>query len=183
MLYNSISDVQFNDASIIEPVTLAEAKNFCKIDIDTDDVLIESIITSAREMCEDYTNIGFVVHDIIAVINNPNGGINLPYGPTGVISEVKNADGDILEEETEYTLSGNLFKSILTPKEDGLAITYSTGYEVLPNRLKLALLNTIYYLYDNRAQSVNHIYDKNVPMIGNIGPISEMILKPLSRVI
>jgi hypothetical protein len=76
-----------------------------------------------------------------------------------------------------------MFKRLLTPKESNLTIVYQAGYEVLPNRLKTALLNTVYYLYDNRAQSINHIYDKNVPTIGNLGPISEMILKPLRRVI
>lgn len=183
MLYNAVLDIQFNETSITEPVTLEEAKLFCKIDIDTDDVLIESLITSAREMCEDFTNIGFVEHEIVATINNPNGNISLPYGPTIDVTEVKNESGDILELDDEYELSGMLFKSLKTPKEEGLVVTYTTGYETLPERLKLALLNTIYYLYDNRAQSINHIYDKNVPKIGNIGPISEMILKPLSRVI
>lgn len=183
MLYNAVLDVQFNETSVTEPVTLEEAKNFCKIDIDTDDILLEAIITSAREMCEDFTNIGFVEHEIVATVNNPNGNILLPYGPIIEVTEVKNKDGDILEADDEYEISGNLFKSLKTPKEEGLEITYTSGYETLPERLKLALLNTIYYLYDNRAQSIEHIYDKNVPKIGNIGPISEMILKPLSRVI
>ena len=181
--YNCVLDIEFNEDSITEPVTLEEAKNFCKIDIDTDDALIESMITSARELCEDYTNIGFVQHEVVAVINNGNGGVLLPYGPTGEISEITDSNGTVLDEGTGYTLSGNLFKAVLMPKAENLTVTYATGYEVLPQRLKLAILNTIYYLYVNRAQSINHIYDKNVSMIGNIGPISEMILKPLSRVI
>jgi len=35
----------------------------------------------------------------------------------------------------------------------------------------MALLNAIFYLYDNRAQGVD-----------NIGPIAMMLLKPLQRV-
>jgi len=181
--YNCVLDVKFNDGEIVEPVTLSEAKDFCKIDISTDDAILTELITAAREMCEDFTNIGFVEHSIIAIVNNSNGDIELPYGPTIEVIQVKNADGDVLELDDDYTLSGNLFKSLKTPKEDGIEITYLSGYQVLPKRLKTAVLNTIYYLWDNRAMSVDRIYDKNVPSIGNIGPISEMILKPLSRVI
>ena len=181
--YNSVLDIEFNDDNIDEPITLTETKEFCKIDIDTDDDIIIELMTAAREMCEDYTGIGFVVHNVVANINNINGSIYLPYGPTGAINQITDADGNILILDTGYTLSGNQFKRLLTPKEDNLTIDYQTGYSTLPMRLKTALLNSVYYLYDNRAQSINHIYDKNVPTIGNLGPISEMILKPLRRVI
>jgi uncharacterized phiE125 gp8 family phage protein len=181
--YNSVLDIQFDDGAIVEPITLTETKDFCKIDIGTDDALITELITSAREMCEDYTGIGFVVHNITANIDNPNGGIYLPYGPIVEITSVTNANDDELDIDDGYTISGSMFKRLLTPKESNLTVVYEAGYEVLPNRLKTALLNTVYYLYDNRAQSINHIYDKNVPTIGNLGPISEMILKPLRRVI
>ena len=77
--YNSVVDIEFVETTVIEPVGLTEAKNFCKIDIGTDDDIIESMITSAREMCEDFTNIGFVEHNAVAVLNNSNGGITLPY--------------------------------------------------------------------------------------------------------
>ena len=182
--YNSVIDIQFNDIiDIVEPVTLEEVKTFCKIDITTDDDILVEMITSAREMCEDYSGIGFVLHNLIAVLNNSNGGIYLPYGPTGTITSIVDSNGNTLSSLDDYELVGGAFKSILTPKNERLTVTYTSGYTELPKRLKLALLNTIYYLYDNRAQSIDHIYDKNVPTIGNLGPISEMILKPLRRVI
>jgi uncharacterized phiE125 gp8 family phage protein len=181
--YNSVLDLEFNDGVIIEPITLAETKDFCKIDIDTDDALIEQLIVIAREMSEDYTNIGFIEHQITAVVNNINGGIFIPYGPIIEIIQVTNSRGDILILDTNYTLQGNQFKRLMTPCQTDITIVYQAGYTELPLKMKLALLNTVYYLYDNRAQSINHIYDKNVPTIGNLGPISEMLLKPLRRVI
>lgn len=181
--YNSVLDIEFNDAVIVEPITLTETKDFCKIDIGTDDDLIIQLITVAREMCEDYTNIGFVEHQITAVLNNINGGIYIPYGPIISINQVTNSKGDILILDTNYSLQGNQFKRLMYPKETDITINYQAGYTELPQKMKLALLNTVYYLYDNRAQSINHIYDKNVPTIGNLGPISEMLLKPLRRVI
>lgn len=169
--YNSVLDIQFVEESVTEPVTLEEAKNFCKIDISTDDTLIEALITTARQMCEAWTGVGFVVHDAVAIINNVNGGMYLPYGPTGEITKVTNANGTELVVDETYTLSGNAFIRILTPKEDNLTIEYATGYETLPNVLKTALLNAVYYLYDNRSQSTD-----------DIGPIAKTLLNPFKRV-
>jgi len=68
--YNSVLDIEFDDGEITEPVTLTEAKDFCKVDIGTDDDLIIALITAARQQCEAYTAVGFVVHDIVAIVNN-----------------------------------------------------------------------------------------------------------------
>lgn len=169
--YNSVLDIQFNEESVTEPVTLEEAKNFCKIDISTDDTLIEALITTARQLCEAWTGVGFVVHDAVAIINNVNGGMYLPYGPTGEITKVTNDNGTELVVDETYFLSGNVFKRILRPKENNLTIEYATGYETLPNVLKTALLNAVYFLYDNRSQSTD-----------DIGPIAKTLLNPYKRV-
>lgn len=38
----------------VEPITLTETKQHLRVDIDTDDAYITSLITAAREYCEDY---------------------------------------------------------------------------------------------------------------------------------
>lgn len=38
----------------VEPVTLAEAKHHLRVDVDADDAYIASLISAAREYCEDY---------------------------------------------------------------------------------------------------------------------------------
>jgi uncharacterized phiE125 gp8 family phage protein len=169
--YNAILDVQDVEGSSapLEPVTLQEAKDFCKIDISTDDDLIEELITTAREMCESFTNIGFINLERIVVLNNGNGGQLLPYGPVTAIDEVI-VDEEVLSSD-EYTTSGNEFKRLITPTDENIQITYTSGYDVLSKRLKTGLLNQIFYLYDNRAQSVD-----------GISPIAMQILKPLQRV-
>lgn len=169
--YNSVLDVQFDDIDVIEPITLTEAKNFCKIDIGTDDDLINVLITAARQMCEAYTGIGFVEHNAVAVLNNSNGDIYIPYGPLLDINSVEDADGNTLVLDTDYTLGGNEFKRLRTPHANNITIDYTTGYTALPSPLKTALLNQVYYLYDNRA-------------IGNdnISPIAKTILNLYKRV-
>lgn len=169
--YNSVLDVQFQDGEITEPVTLTEAKNFCKIDISTDDDLINLLITAARQMCEAYTGVGFVEHDVVAVLNNMNGDIYIPYGPMIAINSVENEQGTVLILDTNYTIGGNEFKRLKTPLQNNITIDYTTGYTSLPDALKTALLNQVYYLYDNRSVGVD-----------DISPIAKIILNLYKRV-
>jgi len=169
--YNSVLDVQFQDGEITEPVTLTEAKNFCKIDISTDDDLINVLITAARQMCEAYTGVGFVEHEMVAVLNNSNGDIYIPYGPMIEILSVENEQGTTLVLDLDYTLGGNEFKRLRTPYANNITIDYITGYTTLPEALKTALLNQVYYLYDNRSVGVD-----------DISPIAKIILNLYKRV-
>jgi uncharacterized phiE125 gp8 family phage protein len=169
--YNSVLDVQFQDGEINEPVTLTEAKNFCKIDISTDDDLINVLITAARQMCEAYTGVGFVEHDAVAVLNNSNGDIYIPYGPMIEIINVVDDAGRVLVLDLDYTIGGNEFKRLKTPFTNNITIDYITGYTTLPEALKTALLNQVYYLYDNRSVGVD-----------DISPIAKIILNLYKRV-
>ena len=169
--YNSVLDIEFNDENIVEPVTLTEAKDFCKVEIGTDDDLITALITAARQDCEAYTAVGFVVHNAVALLNNCNGDIYLPYGPLVAINQVTDEDGNVLVLDSTYTLSGNAFKRLVDPREKNITIDYTTGYSELPQTLKTALLNQIYWLYDNRSQSVD-----------KISPIAQSLLNPFRRV-
>lgn len=169
--YNSVLDIEFNDVDVVEPVTLAEAKDFCKVDIDTDDAIITSLITASRLFCEAYTGVGFIVHNAVATLNNCNGDIYIPYGPLVAINQVTDADGNILILDTDYKLSGQSFKRLETPRENNITIDYITGYDVLPQTLKTALLNQIYWLYDNRSQAMEEI-----------SPITKQLLNPFRRV-
>jgi uncharacterized phiE125 gp8 family phage protein len=169
--YNSVLDIEFTEDDITEPVTLVEAKDFCKIDIGTDDNLIISLITAARQMCEAYTGVGFVVHDAVAILNNINGDIYIPYGPLIAINQVTDEAGNILVLDSTYFIIGNSFKRLQSPRAKNITIDYSTGYSELPNILKTALLNQIYYLYDNRSIATD-----------DVSPIAKNLLNPYRRV-
>ena len=148
-------------AVVSEPVTLTEAKNFCKIDVDEDDQLLEdTIIPAARAICEEFTNISFVKRNVKATINNFNGNTYLPYGH---VEDVNGNNGD-----DHFEFSEGVWKQIISPRNI-VTVEYEGGYDVLPAELKIALLNQIYYLYDNRSS-------------GGLSPITEGLLLKYRRV-
>lgn len=166
--FNAVLDVSFSSEGS-EPVTTTEAKNFCRIDVTDDDTLIGSIITAARQVCENYSGISFITRTITATLQNSCGNIYLPYGPVSTISSYLDRDGNAINDPKVY---GEKFKFIQYPTDDYLKVTYSAGYSTIPPNLKTALLNQIQWMYDNRGQE----------SANRIAPGAEMILKLIRRV-
>lgn len=167
--FNAILDVQFSGTEV-EPVTRAEAKSWCRIDVDDDNSLIDSLLTAARLVCEQYCNISFTSRTVTAVLNNSCGNIFLPYGPVSGTVTMTDRDGNTV---TDPKVRGSLFKFIESPCLDYLQVSYSAGYSTLPPNLKTAVLSQIAWIYENRG-------DANVA--GTLSMGSKMILKLLRRV-
>ncbi|NBX73427.1 MAG: phage gp6-like head-tail connector protein [Alphaproteobacteria bacterium] len=64
-----------------EPVTLAEAKAHCRVDIDADDALIQGYIRAARELCEDYVERTFVTQQLQMKLDQWPIEVELPRPP------------------------------------------------------------------------------------------------------
>lgn len=138
--YNAVLDTSFDDGTVTEPVTLQEAKDWCKIDVSDDDSLITSLITAARIICENYANLSFIKRTVTAKIKNGLGGFVAPYGPVISITSAKDSDDtDIAGFDFDNAYGGKI------------TVVYEAGYEVLPQNLKTALLNQISFLYENRG--------------------------------
>ncbi len=160
-LYNSVLNKEFDDEGN-EPVAVNEAKEWCKIDLSDDDDLIEALITVARQMCEDYSNIGFLARTVTVNINNANGGFCLPYGPVISDPEATDENGDSIDLTYH-------FGQIMSPY-GRFTVTYRAGYETLPANLKTALKAQVLYLYENRGDADN-----------KMSPTARLILDPLVR--
>lgn len=169
--FNAVVDVLFiEDSGFTEPVTVAEALQLANIDdLGQDNSLIEVLITTARQQCEAYTNIGFIRRQIQAVVNNSIGGVSLPYGPVAEVIRVEDADG----AEQEYTARGVQFMTLQKPVSDYLKITYNAGYSELHQVFKTAILQQVAYLYRHRGDE-----DK----VGTLSPLVKSLLKPHRRV-
>jgi len=159
-LYNGTTNTVFSGEGA-EPVSLASMLNWGKIDQNTDNALITALITTARIMCEQYTNTSIITRTIVADINNANGGFILPYGP------VTSTPTAVDWEGTALTLVWN-FSQIQTPY-GRMAVTYTAGVTNL-DIYKTAIMEQTLYLYENRG-------DEKTGM----APIACTLLNPLIR--
>lgn len=183
-----------------EPVTLDEAKSFCRIDADyyENDVIIAAFITSARERLEKFTNLSFAPKQLEV---NFNGGVfDIPYGPIkNIVSIFDTATPPVEVEADKYQLSGLDFKRIiiggltnldffyningtvdiwnLTHNSCSYNLTYDagygddTGYTALPKSLKMAILVQVNEDYKNLGN----------PIAEELSSVAKMMSQPFSR--
>lgn len=165
-----------------EPVTLIEAKTHLEYQGTAKDAYINSLIKSARIMCESYAGLSFVTQERrIKLDTFPLNGepIKVPYGPVQSIDSFTylNDDGTTttMVEGTDYTAdyhSGfcRLFALGLDGEVDSwptdvrkfpqaLTIEYTTGYdeavnEPLPEMIKQAILLQMASMFENRQDEV-----------------------------
>ena len=88
-----------------EPVTLAEAKNYLRINNTQDDDLITSYITNARLRAERYLNSDIVSKQRLVYLLNIDQPINLMYAPIASIDMVT-INGETQNEGEGYDIRG-----------------------------------------------------------------------------
>lgn len=144
--YNAILSVDFTNVSATEPVTINDAKLYCKIDdlITFDDPLISQLIIAAREVIEAYTNEALTTRTVTAIMCNLCGNVYLPYSPVTSAVILSNASGEVLGGKNAY---------IKTPITDYITATYTAGYtaSTLPKKYIEAIKMQVAYMYENRG--------------------------------
>lgn len=154
---------------VTEPVSVAEAKLYCKVQDMADDALFPVLITSARRMLEKYTMTSFAQKTLHATwVETPGDNIiELPYGPIISIDKMYRIDEEGNEEEltlnSDYFVMGDQDAIIRITKywssgdvhENSIRVEYKAGYgdtatETLPMELKLAILKQIATDYELR---------------------------------
>jgi uncharacterized phiE125 gp8 family phage protein len=138
----------------VEPVTLQEAKDYMRISSDSENDLIEELITSARERIEKYTGLSLGLKTLKAYWFYFHIPAEIPYGPVTAINSVVD-DNDV---ELEYTARGLQYKTLEAYSTQGLAIEYEAGFTIVPKGLKLAILKQVSTDYENRENY--SIYDQ-----------------------
>lgn len=162
-----------------EPVTLAEAKSFLRVDGADDDTLISNLITAARQLAERYTNRAFITQVWELVEDHaPDGPLYTPKPPLVSVDAVKVT----AENGTETTVPASSYwvdKSIgrlvrangyTWPTHRGFAsfiIRFTAGYgasgSAVPAPIRQALLMTIANLYENRTDVVTGTIATELP--------------------
>ncbi len=155
------------------PLTLAEAKNYLKIDFAEDDELLTKIIEAATQKFEKYTSRALiqqmwrVTYRQLARIS-----LTLPIRPAlqlkriqcvsfdGVVTHFNLADAGIDTKMGElhfYTFPYGYFVKV------NYLAGYGTNPEDIPADIKTTLLNHIAHMYENRSLNVRYdlaIYDE-----------------------
>lgn len=139
-----------NTGVVVEPVTLTEAKNYCRITTSADDTQIELMIKSAREAVEAATGLSLIAKTAIVWFSNFNGKFELPFGPVNTFTSLVNEQGTTLTS-VQYTLIGGQFPTLQRPTYANLKATYTVGYTTIPSDLKIAILDQVSYDYENRG--------------------------------
>jgi len=151
MAYNLVIDSTITETGYpTEPVTLDEAKAYARVQVDdaAQNALFELWIQSAREYIEASTGLSLVPKYVGVTLSNPQGGIELPYGPvTGTITW-----RDVNGNTPTVTTRGNMFPMVLLPF-DIYEAAYPVGYttDTIPRDLKVAILNMVVSWYENRG--------------------------------
>jgi uncharacterized phiE125 gp8 family phage protein len=149
-----------------EPVTLTEAKLYCKITGTGDDTIITNLIKAAREQIEVYTGRSLaektyqVQYDRMTQESFP-----LPCQPIKSVSSVKLVSED--STEISLTLNSNYYligapftqmrlSGVYSTRSPQLLVEFIAGYgatgcPVLPQALKDAILKRILVLYTHRG--------------------------------
>ena len=94
---NFIIDYTLTDtAPVTEPVTLAEAKLYCRVTNSVDDNQISLMIKQAREAVEVGTGLSLIPKTAVVWFTNWDGHFNLPYGPMNSFTSLIDQNGDTI---------------------------------------------------------------------------------------
>lgn len=155
-------------APSVEPVTLEEAKLFCRVDTSDDDTLISSLIKSAREASEKRTGRVYITQSIKMVAEIDSTFIVLPKPPFISLTTLKYLDGDeawqSMTVATDYLTStrgqmGTItLKTVPFVNNEGQIVieaVYQAGYgasgSYVPEALKQAILHRVAAMYEHRG--------------------------------
>ena len=146
---------------IVEPVSLDQVKAWLKVDWDTEDALIETLISAAREKCEQYTNRAFVSQGITETFG-VNDEITLARGE--VISVDSVTVGVTALTTADYTTDDHDYGFTITLNnlpDDRVTVVYTAGYGTNASDVPRAIAAAIYLMvadmYDNRGDTVRRL--------------------------
>lgn len=159
---------------LAEAVSLAELKAHARIDTDVDDVLLASLILTARQLFERETQRNLVKHDVtwrLSRFPSSGGELGLPRGPVETAPATlayrdEDGAGQTLTLDTDYTLEllepGRIVLApdktwpAVFPQPGSVSLTWSAGYEdaaTVPQLYKHALLMLVGGWYEVREEA------------------------------
>jgi uncharacterized phiE125 gp8 family phage protein len=148
-----------------EPLALSDLKLHLKVDLTTDDLLLEDMITAARDWCEAFTGRGLARQTIILYLDEFPDEIELPFPPLSSVTSVAykdsagttttlaasayiaDTDGPIGRIVPAY---GTDWPTFTEYPINPIRVTYVTGYLECPKQIVQAMLLLIGEWYAKR---------------------------------
>ena len=156
-MYNFIIDYTLADlGEITEPVTVAEAKQYCRVTNDVEDDLFVELIIQSREAMEKAMGISITPKTTTVWFTNTASMFQLPFGPVTDFISLTAANG-VEIAATAYNLIGGEYPSLAFPAFADMKAIYETGFISVPKEIKIGMLDQINYGYENRGMDVNDL--------------------------
>jgi hypothetical protein len=148
--------VQLSTGAVTEPVTLAEAKEYARIDGFSEDALITSLIKMARTHCESYIGKSIVLKTVTIDSFTFPYQFQMPYGPLtneANISKCVTINENNVETPLQYRVNAGLFPKLFIlggAQSYKFKLVYSAGFTTVPEDIKLAIKMMVNTLYERR---------------------------------
>lgn len=161
--------IKINSVIGVSIISLADAKNYIRIDVTADDTLIELMIEAAHTAAENYMSRDIIAKERTYYLDySDTGFIDVPFGPVASIDAVTVKGIDVAY--TTYGL-GDLMVEI-QPASTNIKIDFTTE-GMSDGLLKQALLMMVSTYYDNRTdfvtgQTVNEVPSASAKLLDGI---------------
>lgn len=176
---NAQKTIQIVTPPASEPLTLAEVKEFLRVDHSDDDATLAIFITAARQLCESYTRMALLpttfeefFDDFPQYSGDYKDEIRLSRSPVSAVTYVKYIDGNettITANAADYKIDTISRPARISP-DNGWFGTYETINAVfvryiagfadaasVPAPLKHGMMLVIGDMYENRTDSVKRL--------------------------
>jgi hypothetical protein len=152
--------VQLSTGTVTEPITLAEAKEYARIDGFSEDALITSLIKMARVHCESYMGKSIVLKTVTIDSFTFPYQFQMPYGPLtneANISKCVTIDENNVETPLQYRVNAGLYPKLFIlggAQSYKFKLVYTAGFTTVPEDIKLAVKMMVNTLYERREDVV-----------------------------
>lgn len=169
-------------APTIEPVTLTEAKNHCRIDGNADDTMLSSLITAARKYCE--TTVcrrAFIEQTLVLRCDTIPEEFRMPRPPLVSVTSIKYYDGSGVQQTLsastytvdKYSRVGKIVQAygaswpVCRGHTNDVEVTYKAGYgataATVPEMIRQAILMLVEHWYKHRGPVVTGTIVADLP--------------------